>query len=43
MIFLALGDTRGSRLSYQMLTRQIRKNIILWHNYERLPSGYCFM
>ena len=36
MIFLVLGDIIGWKLLFQMLTRQTRKSITLWHNCERL-------
>ena len=41
MISLVLGDTIGWKLLSQMLTRQTRKSIILWHNCERLLN--CFV
>ena len=36
MISLVSGDTIGWKLLFQMLTRQTRKSITLWHNCERL-------
>jgi hypothetical protein len=41
MISLVLGDIIGWKLLFQMLTRQTRKSIILWHNCERLLN--CFV
>ena len=36
IISLVSGDTIGWKLLFQMLTRQTRKSITLWHNCERL-------
>ena len=41
MISLVSGDTIGWKLLFQMLTRQTRKSITLWHNCERLLN--CFV